>query len=205
LPVTMKLQWEWSNHIQTADRAADRVDIDANSEFAALQRVTDDPVERRKLYSRAAAAHGDLPEQPEIIAAFRAVDGAVRTKPSPDDYHLMAGILLNGLFIPASETGDGFMEMLAFELAEVFPDVNDGRGAPRWIPIPAVAAAIQHTVRTFRGNYGKPPYIPEIIEFCRDQRLSLVTLRNNIVFVGRTQQRLCKLLEAIEDRYPEDD
>jgi hypothetical protein len=199
----LKLADRWSGPIRIAEKAKDLVAVDNEGMFVALR--TTDPAERMKLYHRANDAHGDLPDKREITAAFRIVEDAIQIEPKPDDYYLLGGLMLNAIFINASETGDGFMEMLALALADVWPDVNDGRSTPGWIPIPALAAAVERIARTFRGNYGKPPYIADIIEMCRDKRRSLVCLRHNLLLVGRTQQRLGKLLDALEATMPEMD
>ena len=74
-----------------------------------------------------------------------------------------------------------------------------------WIPIPALAAAIEQLWRTHRGNFGRPPPIPEVIEICTRYRQELGRLISDIVTVGRTRRRLTEIVRATEDSYPDDD
>jgi hypothetical protein len=190
-----------------ARQASGLVERNSNGELVALKQATE-RAERFQLHCRAYEVLDELPPKDEFVAAYKVVDEAINIKPAPKQYQLLAGIMLDGLAIKAGDDTDGFIQALSWCLVDAEPDAyerSSGPTPPPWIPIPALAAAVQELWRTHRGNFGRPPAIPEIIELCTRYRQDLVRLRSDILNLGRAQHRLGEIVKATDDSYPEED
>jgi len=149
-----------------------------------------------------------LPPRDKIAAAFQVVNDAIRTEPTPKQHQLMVGLLLDGLFIKAGDDTDAYIQTLSWCLADAAPDAcerSSGPKPPPWIPIPALAPAARELWLTYRGNFGRPPPIPDVLDLCTRYRKDLGMLRSDIVSVRRTRHRLAKIVRATEDASPDED
>ena len=190
-----KMRDRWAEPIDLAYGACDLVRSNSRGELLSLK----DTTERQRFFMACDADDilDRLPANEEISAALEQLGSALDVKPVERDYKILAGVLLDGLSIKSRD--DGFIPTLAYVLEDVEPDADEYAARskpPSWIPVPAFAAAVDHLLRTYRVEYGKPPPIADILNLCRRHRLRLCEIRNQIVMVWNTRQRLIEIGNA---------
>jgi hypothetical protein len=150
-----------------------------------------------------------LPPNEIIQAALDQIEAALTVKPTIESYHLLIGVLLDGLCIKAGDDVDGYIDGLGYLLEDVAPSrVERGFKPPRWIPIPALAAAVEELLRTYRATYGKPPPNPDVIDLCARFRIQLLQFQNLLITVWNTRQSLVEInngIAASDDDVVDDD
>ncbi len=167
------------------------------------------PIERAdrfKLHCRAYDAIDQIPIR-SLADAKSEISRAIHTKPLMPERCWLMGTMLNILGIRAGDDTDGYIEALAFELGNFQPDRSDWHlGLPTWVPSYAIAHGVRRICTLKRGeNYGRPPPIWEVLEKCRESRVVLHRVLQEINQVGRSWKFLKKIVQATEDSYPPED
>jgi hypothetical protein len=169
---------------------------------------TKDQAKRFQLHCRTHEILDELPTNDLLLAKFQAVTTAIMTEPKPQERKYLLGAMLDVLGIPASDSIGNYINGLSWMLADVQPDDNERRSykPPRWIPLPAIADAVNRIWETCRDNhYGRPPLPAYVLEECIRSRCNLAHVRYRIAEIGRARQGLQKIIAATDDSYPPDD
>ena len=193
------LRDQWSTSIWAARDAASFVAVDKDGDLVALSDDADWIASR----ARAVEIQQQLPPLAEIAAAYKTVDQTLRVKPASGEYQLLASKMLDVLGIKGGDDTDAYIEAMAWTLAEVWPAAWERGDVPKWTPIPALAKAIKRVWEDREswdhfGGTRRPP-IPDIIEHCEYYRRDLVHVRDSIDMLGRTQKRLSRIIETVNE------
>ncbi|MBR0937295.1 hypothetical protein [Bradyrhizobium jicamae] len=180
--------------------------VDSNGELTVL-RTTTDKAKRWELNCQAYALQGAMPDMPEIIAAHKVVDHAIKTLPTYRERKMLAGMLLDGLGIKAEEASATYAEALAWTLEHVAPGEEERHRRTAdcidHIPAPAIAAAIDWLWRNHAETYGRPPPIHLVLEKCTKFRAELCRVRHRIADYGHAHKRLGQLITATNGDIPD--
>jgi hypothetical protein len=188
-----------------ASEARDLVQV-VNRRFVALQRATTKEA-RFDLHCAAYDAVSVLPPKAVIVSSWLSVKNAINTKPKVQDLGLLLGKFLDVLQIKSGPQTDDYVDTLAWKLMECPKQSSESRASKRhpWIPVPAIAAAVNKFWETYEVQYGNPPSIPEVLRECGRHSDSLICLFEEIHELGLTQGRLTKLVALTKDSYPDED
>ncbi|MFH0295671.1 hypothetical protein AAFX91_00305 [Bradyrhizobium sp. 31Argb] len=191
------LQEQWCSSIQAARDAAPFLAGDKDGELVALS----DNADWRASRNRALEIQESLPPPAEIEAAYQAVDQTLRVKPVSGEYQLLASKMLDVLGIKGGDDTDAYVEALAWTLSDVWRAKGDSADTPHWIPIPALAKAVDR-VWQYRDSWyhfggTKRPPLPDIVDHCKEYRRDLVNVRDGIDMLGRTRKRLSQIIRTV--------
>jgi hypothetical protein len=177
-----------------------------NGKLVALQQAKTKEA-RFSLHCAAYNAVSELPSKTVIVNSWLSIKKAIDTKPSEHDLGLLLGKFLDVLQIKPGPQIDDYVETLAWKLMECPKQSSESRASKRrpWMPIPAIAAAVNKFWETYEVQFGKPPSIPDVLRECGRHSDNLICLFEEIHELGLTQGRLVKLVAATDDSYPDGD
>lgn len=201
-----RLGEEMEEAILIAYQARSLVQRDGDGDLIALKQAVDRP-QRWALHCEAHGFIDELPQDDLITTAFNAVHGSITTtKPTFREYKMLAAVMLDGLGLKADDNTAAYVKSLAWLLSDCPPRQYEEQTHPRkrWMPLPAVAAAIRQIWLTRSSDYGKPIPSCDVLDECGRHSNQLINLRGRIANLGSTRQRLVKIVQATEDSYPED-
>jgi hypothetical protein len=177
-----------------------------NGKLVALQQAKTKEA-RFDLHCAAYDAVSVLPPKTVIVTSWLSVKNAINTKPTGQDLGLLLGKFLDVLQIKPGPQTDDYVETLAWKLMECPKQSSESRASKRrpWMPVPAIAAAVNKFWETYEVQFGKPPSIPEVLRECGRHSDRLICLFEEIHQLGLTQGRLVKIVAVTEDSYPDGD
>jgi hypothetical protein len=173
--------------------------------FVALQRAKTRE-ERFNIHCEAHAALEDFPGKDVLVSVRESVRLAIRTKPPGRDRSWLIGKMLDVLRINPDTTTE-YVQALAWKLAECPKQPTEYYFSRRkdWMPMPAIAATVNHVIETYKPEYGRPPDIPDLLSECGRHCNRLIRLHDDINELGSTWVRLTQVVQATEDSYPDDE
>jgi hypothetical protein len=186
----------------------ERVLKDQPKKLVALQRATTNEA-RWQLYCKAHDAIDLMPSGEVLQGHFNSLKLAINTKPSDQDLGLLLGKFVDVLQIRPGGQTDDYVELLAWKLTECPRQPHETYFQRRkpWMPVPAIAATINHFWESYKANYGRPPDIPDVLKECSRRCERLFEVLDGIGHLVRTQARLAFIVKATSTSTPppEDD
>jgi hypothetical protein len=196
---------ELDDAFESARGARDLVKVE-KGKFVALQLATTKEA-RFRVHCDAHEAIDWMPPGDAIKGHFLSIKKAITTKPSDQDIGLLLSKFVDVLQIKPGSQVDDYVEALSWKLSECprqRAETHFRRRRP-YMPVPAIAAAINFFWDTYSSKYGRPPDIPDVLNECGKHTDRLIDLYDRVDNLGRTQARLGMIIKATEDSYPDAD
>jgi hypothetical protein len=189
----------------TAAREVSRILELDGGRFVALQRAKTRE-ERFNVHCEAHAALEDFPGKDVLVSARESVRLAISTKPPGRERSWLIGKMLDVLRINPDTTPE-YVQALAWKFAECPRQSTEFYFSRRkeWMPMPAIAATVNHVIETYKPEYGRPPDIPNLLAECGRHCNRLISLHDDISELGSTWVRLTQVVQLTEDSYPNDE
>jgi hypothetical protein len=190
---------------ESAHQSRELVKVE-NGKLVALQRATTKEA-RWQLHCDAYHAFDWMPSSDVLQGHFKSLKRAIVVKPSDHDMGLLLGKFVDVLQIRPGAQTDDYVHALSWKLSECprQPSETYFHRRKSWMPVPAIAAAINHFWDTYSPKYGRPPDLPDVLNECGRRCDRLIELHDRIDELGRTQATLGMIIKATDDSYPDDE
>ncbi len=191
--------------IEVAHEVRSLVEIDDEGSIKSLQPAKTRE-QRFSIHCDAHAAMEEIPTEAAIADAYTTLSRAAGTEPTDLERDLLAGALLDVLAVQNDGRFDTYVAMLSWKLSDC-PRLKTETIArhARWISAPAIVAAINVFIEEYHPKDDRPPAAAAFLDEVGRQSSRLLELRRDVWMLGRTRQRLVRIIADTDDSYPTDD
>jgi hypothetical protein len=154
------------------------------------------------IHERASDALEQIPLQ-QLQQARAVIQATLNdNKPSVPERKWAIGKMIDVLGIAAGDDRSAYSEAAAFELGNLeWSHIDANLGLPDWIALPCIMHAARKLTMRTRETYGRPPPLAELVEECRESRVHLMHVLDDLEQCEREAMKLQRIADATEAAY----